>query len=533
MNPYITENNDTFYPTPKHLIEKMLNKIKDWRAVTTILEPSAGKGDLLAELMLKRGIEIDAIEIDPNLQYILKDKGFKLVHDDFLTYWTQKHYDLILANFPFNEGAKHFLKALQLQENGGAIIALINAETLKNQYTNERKLLYQKLMEYNADIEYLQDEFKNAERKTNVEVALVTVHIETKKQESFLFERLKKAHDEEYKDFTNTEIMHGDYIKAIISQYQFEIKIGLNIISEYKALTPYILNSIDDKYSHKILELKLTNKDCDDTMENGYIKQTRAKYWKVLFQNPKFTSKLTSNLQTELFNKVSKLKDYEFSEFNIMEIEAEIHRNTIKGVEDTILALFDKLSGDHSWYPETKKNVHYYNGWATNKAHKINNKVILPINGFSSWNYSGKTEWRFETYKISETISDILKTIDYLTGRTNIVRDVGSTLDTNKEKDNFKNIEFDYFTVDFFKKGTTHIKFKSQEIVDILNIYGARKRNWLPPHYGKVNYEDLSKEEQIIIDEFQGKKEYEKVMRNKKLYLFEAEKTLMIDMDNK
>ena len=36
-----------FYPTPESLVDKMINKV-DWSAVTSILEPSADKGDILA-----------------------------------------------------------------------------------------------------------------------------------------------------------------------------------------------------------------------------------------------------------------------------------------------------------------------------------------------------------------------------------------------------------------------------------------------------------------------------------------------------
>ena len=36
-----------FYPTPEALVDKMINKV-DWSDVTSILEPSAGKGDILA-----------------------------------------------------------------------------------------------------------------------------------------------------------------------------------------------------------------------------------------------------------------------------------------------------------------------------------------------------------------------------------------------------------------------------------------------------------------------------------------------------
>ncbi|MBQ7646990.1 MAG: hypothetical protein IJS94_06960, partial [Clostridia bacterium] len=67
-----------FYPTPPALINKMLEGI-DWKYVETILEPSAGKGDILRQIALKeattlyRGnrFDVDCIEIDPYLRQIL------------------------------------------------------------------------------------------------------------------------------------------------------------------------------------------------------------------------------------------------------------------------------------------------------------------------------------------------------------------------------------------------------------------------------------------------------------------------------
>ena len=55
-----------------------------------------------------------------------------------------------------------------------------------------------------------------------------------------------------------------------------------------------------------------------------------------------------------------------------------MNASIMKGVQETIISMFDKLTTEHTWYPECKKNVHYYNGWKTNIAHKVNYKVIIP-----------------------------------------------------------------------------------------------------------------------------------------------------------
>lgn len=90
-----------FYPTPQNIIDKMIFDL-DFTMIKSILEPSAGKGDIVDELRKKEQLyssaynkfsfDIDCIEIDKNLQYILKGKNYRVVHNDFLTYNTMKEY---------------------------------------------------------------------------------------------------------------------------------------------------------------------------------------------------------------------------------------------------------------------------------------------------------------------------------------------------------------------------------------------------------------------------------------------------------
>ena len=225
--------NSEFYPTPKPLIDKMLEEVDLWK-FDTILEPSAGKGDILREIARqedtyhRRGFDVDCIEIDPNLRQILKynfsesrenlicssireikdsrqynrDKGryepytaeqeakleayeaeketffsngIHIVFDDFLNFTTYKQYDLIIMNPPFSNGDLHLLKALEIQKRGGAIICLLNAETIRNPYTERRKHLVELLNQYGAQIEYIENAFSDSERRTDVEVALIKV----------------------------------------------------------------------------------------------------------------------------------------------------------------------------------------------------------------------------------------------------------------------------------------------------------------------------------------------------------------------
>lgn len=519
--------NAEFYPTPPILAHKMLRPV-NWRKVTCVLEPSAGKGDLADEIkaaykgyyrdMNETTLDIDCIEQDTNLQHILRGKGYRVVHDDFLTFHTYKQYDLIVMNPPFSVGDKHLLKAMELLSNGGQVICLLNAETLKNPYSATRQKLKQLLEEYSANIEYVEGAFSKAERKTGVEIAIVAVDVPKQKNAGFdsFYEHLKKAEKRKEKNIEAAaqEITFYDLIKNMEAEYVAEVETGIDLIEHYRAVSPYIKDSMDpdDHYKSPILELKIEGSSRHGLSINRFIEKVRMKYWSYLFSNSKFMGHLTSELQTSYRSMVEKLKDYDFSEYNIKIIMLEMNAKLNESIQDAIVAMFDRLTAEHSWYPESKKNKHYYNGWASNLAHKVNKKVILPCyEVFSPWNKE------FRSYQAIYYLRDIEKIFDFLDG--NMTRHVNLEHALSSAGNNPKNIKCKYFTVSFYKKGTVHIKFDNLELLDRFNIYVAQNRNWLPPSYGKQQYNAMTAEEKAVIDEFQGKEEYKKVYESYERYM--------------
>ena len=531
-----------FYPTPQSLVEKMLQGV-DWAYIQTILEPSAGKGDILREIAKKepygryskRNFDIDCIEIDPNLRQILKynfsderkrqfnerdeerytffEKGIHIVHDDFLTYNPFKRYDLIVMNPPFSNGDKHLLKALKMQEKGGAIICLLNAETIRNPYTETRKALVQQLERYNANIEYIENGFTQSERRTDVEIALIKVSIENVQEESDIYNRMKEA--EEYEDFDPevTGIEVSDYIKAAVNQFNVEVKSGLELIRQYRALVPYMSRSFGD--NTPILRLTdSSDRGYNSVSVNDYVQKVRLKYWNELLSNPKFIGKLTSKLQKEYQEKVSKLADYDFTEFNIYTLSTEMNSHIKTGIENEIIAMFDRLTAEHSYYPEFSKNRHYYDGWKTNSAYKIAKKVIIPCYGiFSQWDGQPRT------YDARKALEDIERILNFLDGHMTADVDSWSALESNFNNGITKNIEMKYFKATFYKKGPVHLTFTCPELIDRFNIYAAQNKNWLPPSYGKKSYKDMTADEKKVVDSFQGEKAYNEIMAKSVYYL--------------
>lgn len=526
-----------FYPTPQNIIDKMLCDL-DFSMIKSILEPSAGKGDIVEAIKKKEEIrsygynkykfDIDCIEADQNLQHILKGKNIRVVYNDFLTYSTMKEYDLIVMNPPFSNGCKHLLKALEMQKrNGGAIVCLLNAETLKNLCTNDRLDLQRKLTEYNAKIEFIQDAFLDAERKTAVEIALIKVQLPKIRKESFILEELRRAQDKrEFQTEESTQLIDGDFFKGIVNQYQLEVEAGIKLIKEYYAMQPFILSQFgkDEKTGETIqkggciISMKVSK---DGLSVNEYIKAVRRKYWTALFENKRFIGQLTNNLQRDFYNKVEELSNYDFSLFNIYQLKIDIQKKVVKGIEETIIQLFDELSHKYSYLDETSKNIHYYNGWKTNRAWIINKKVIIPLNGYYDLSYSWGG-FRPTRSDVVRKLQDIEKCFNYLDGGLTEAVDLEESLKFAEEYGETKNIQLKYFTVTFYKKGTCHITFNNDELLKKFNIFGSQHKGWLPPSYGKKAYKDMTAEEKAVVNEFEGEKEYSKVISNKEYYLFDG-----------
>jgi hypothetical protein len=207
-----------------------------------------------------------------------------------------------------------------------------------------------------------------------------------------------------------------------------------------------------------------------------------------------------------------------------MTIQEELIQETMRGVEETILKLYDDFSHKYHWADETSKNIHYFNGWKTNKSWKINKKVIIPLSGFDS--YDKRPSFK---YSVSSRLSDVTKIFDYLdSGRTYEVN-IDGELQLAQDRRQTAKIQLKYFTVTFYKKGTCHIEFTDLALLEKFNLYGCQRKGWLPPHYGKKRYKDMSAEEQEVANSFSGgETEYNKIYKQQEFYLVESNAPLLL-----
>lgn len=545
---FLPETDCQFYPTPSDVAGKLMAGV-DWKNVKAILEPSAGRGDLIefAKHRCEKGSfylhghrcsysvtldDIDCVEIDPNLQALLVGKGYRVVHDDFLTYHTRKRYDLILMNPPFSEGDMHLLHALELCENGGQIACILNAETIRNPFTNSRKALLKALHKHGASIRFMERGFSYAARRTNVDIALVNVNIPAANEDTSIWDNLKKAREEHLEANGLHEVAPANQVERLIREYDLLCSAGIQLMRIYNGVSDRILFSSKRDYNCPIIGLIVdgnkTDK-CGTGHINTFLRAARARYWRELFDLPELRQKMTSAMKDEYHSTVERMKDYEFSQFNIQQVVNQIMGQIVTGVEEAILKCFDKLSAEHAYHSDMQnENIHYYNGWKTNKAHYVNAKCIIPTWGCFARGYKPDKYGRYkdtleglDAHGCFQVLDDLEKTLDYLdkgeTPSTDLARALEIAATNGKTS-----LYCKYFMVTFYKKGTCHIKFHDQKIVDRLNIYVGRQRAWLPPAYGSVHYDQMDAESQRVVDEFQGREKYEAVINCPTDYIIET-----------
>ncbi|MCX8580111.1 DUF4942 domain-containing protein [Gilliamella sp. B3482] len=525
---HLPNNDNQFYPTPRKLATELFSMLtKDKSNYSYILEPSAGKGDLIkyfyddASTWGRRVFRFSCCEIDHNLSSILlniKNSGeryeyenlnLEIVGSDFLEFNSIENYDLIIMNPPFKNGDKHLLHALNYVVDG-EILCILNAETLKNPYTNNRILLNQKLNELNATIKYVDGGFSTSEseRKTDVEVALIHIKKEQDIEKIFSDEYEKMNYDIDLKDGSEVKnIKKHQSIDDMLLEYQdYQKRIMRTCETMFKAsygcrdlIHVSIGERLETAHSYSI-------KSIDQALRraNGIIKD---RYWRKLLDRKEFRDKLTTAEVNTFNNIIRRFSNMEFSRNNINTLYEYILKNGNDLFKNAIFALFDKITRKSSYYPEKSKNIYLFNGWKSNNGYKINSKFILIIQGWP------KT-WFHADYRVIEELDDIEKVFvyfnngiypeiklsqaytawydDYLAGKT-----------TNRNL-----FENSMFKVRLFQKGTMHFYVKDEALLRRFNVYVGRERTWLPPDYAMKTYNDCDSEEKRVIDEFEGEKQY-------------------------
>jgi len=489
------ESQNQFYPTPKAIAEKMIapylktyeRQYSGYNRTFTesylkidypVLEPSAGKGDLLDAICEVRGesrrnkSDLYAIELDPELRMILNEKDYTVLSADFLAYDDPLEFGFIIMNPPFNEADKHITHAWKFLKAGGELVALCNSETVRNPCDKTRQLLAN-LIDAHGTVEHLGACFANADRPTNVEISLIRLTKPEKEQEEIEFDA--SAFKRDYitdEEFSCNPLAHADYLTSLVAQYKSAEKLIIERQKLSKQLDFYLKGISDDYSSDKKAIAKVPLED--------EIYNLKGRFWNTVFNKAKIASKLTGSFKSDFEDFRRQQKNMAFSVENIQEMLLMFFANYEQIMLNCLVEIFDKLT---AFCEENKVHVE---GWKTNKGYKLNGKVIYPYGvRYDTYGKYGS----FKCYGTSEILTDIDKTLCWLEGKKyEEMQPWESTyraLDQQCDRANRGEVSYQdkfysrHFEMRMYKKGTLHLTFRDKKLLNEFNIKAAQGKKWI------------------------------------------------------
>lgn len=158
-----------FFPTPHSLILDMIAEAKIFPGMT-VLEPSAGKGDI-ADQLLGSDCKVTCIEHVQRLADICIAKGHETYCRDFLEE-SPEPFDRILMNPPFGNLADcdHVRRAWEWLKPGGRMVAIMSASST---FSARAEWFREWAIEIGAEVDNNEpDAFKSAWRSTSVRTVM-------------------------------------------------------------------------------------------------------------------------------------------------------------------------------------------------------------------------------------------------------------------------------------------------------------------------------------------------------------------------
>lgn len=473
--------NKNFYPTPKEVIELM--QIDCFGKI--VLEPSAGKGDIIDYLQSNGSKKVLFCEIEPDLKAICQSKA-EFITNDFLAVVREQvsHIDLIVMNPPFDKGAEHLLQAWNVAPDGCEIICLLNSATIDeyNQLMKRRELM--NIIKTYGNSQNLGNCFAQAERKTNVEVSVIKLYkpISEKKTDFDSF-----FTDEEDEAFGGQEgILQYNEIRSIVQMYvqsliyfdEFTIiQNKMNANNKHLGLQPFSV-----KVNHR--ENVVTKAD--------FATELQKKNWSHIFYLMKLDKYLTSKVKEDLNKFLESESKKPFTMKNIFKMV-----DVIIGTRETTLKNGLVQSIDN-FTRYTHENRYSIPGWKTNAGYMLNKKIIL--DRVSRENYDGS--FQLDSYGVSmSNLTDLMKVICFITGNNfdkieplsyascerdeagNIIADSKSYGRAKNDNNFVPGQWYNHYFFDFkiFKKGTLHLKFKDLKVWENLNREYAKIKGQVLP----------------------------------------------------
>lgn len=459
-----------FYPTPVAVIEQMIAGVDISGKV--ILEPSAGRGDIVSYMQQLGAKDVIACETHPELRQILGNKC-RLIAEDFLTVTAQmvSHVDLIIMNPPFSADEHHLLHAYTVAPPGCQVLALCNSTTLSNPYSAARKQLTV-IIEEHGGAQNLGDCFSTADHKTGIDVSLVRLTKDGKNYQhefsGFFLEADDQGTGEQgVMSYNSIRDLVNRYIEAVkIFDQQLEAAVRLN-----EMIGTFYRPPSDGRFSTTPFAI-MVSQDSRPVARVEFRKDLQKQAWLHVFRLMNMDKYATRGLLQDINKFVEQQTQIPFTMKNIYHmLEIVVGTNTSR-MDKALLEVFDNVTRHYD------ENRYHVEGWKTNSHYLLNEKFILGNITTPGWN--GQLDVRYSDWGNANYINDMVKALCWITGTNYDTLEHGTLQrwcsDVKPSWGEWH--RWTFFEIRGYKKGTMHFKFIDRDLWAQFNQHIARLKGY-------------------------------------------------------
>ena len=432
-----------------------------------------------------------AVELDPRHHANLRELGGQVLGYNFMDIQSLATVDQVIMNPPFAEGVRHVLHAWKCVYDA-EIVAIVNAETVRNPYSAERQTLVD-LIEKHGSVEFLQNQFvgDGVERETGVEIALIYLAKEPVSTFDIdsVVRGLKKGDDikglEIDPEISTALAMPENLVGNTYQRFLIAVEAARraaesNAVAEKASVEMGITleqmqaKGVGSDFRESAVSVRrAANADFQDRYQ-----ELKKKAWAQIIRSAFLTNKLSNQARRKVEAETETIYDLEFSIANVHGFLAGLYDSMGDIYADMVCGLFDTIVG------RSTDNVAFYKSWKSNERHRFGMRIrrtrfIIP-NFSVSWGAS-------LSYESEQFLADIDKVFGYLHG----VSEPYDGLVATFKKENCcggDRFSTQYFDFRFYKGAKTmHFYPKSQEIVEKLNRFVGARRQWLPNQMNEAN----------------------------------------------
>ncbi len=509
-----------FYPTPAALAARCWEKFTS-RHVRRLLEPSAGRGDLVPLDLRetrhgRRETEIDCVEIDISHHPTLRECGFRVIGLDFMDMTAEQGYAYshIVMNPPFRYGVDHVLHAWEILYEG-EIVAILNAETIENLFSEQRKHLARLIGEH-GDVEFADMAFSDdadALRTTDVRIAIVHMTKQgppvgevvgdllgdlKRRGDAFRGDRHALDSDGEVRcDIALQGVTHGEIESLVlVAMAATEARVdevrarhramhytGMLGLSPEALVAAGLRGSLEEcseeaaqnraaRAAQRAGDTAFRSRLASDIADAA--SEVNKAAWMSLFKRQAVTGKVSSQVAKSLSTQMDQFAQMQFNEKNIDLFIGGLLASAGSIIDQMMLDVFFGLLTYHTG------NAVFYRGWKSNDVHRIGmrlrkRRLILPR--MASYGHIDHSCLTF--------LSDIDKVfcmLDSTTWEPGCDGSLESLARDAHQHPNGTRLKGTYFDLRYYAGANTgHVFPRREDLVDRLNRVVGRLRQWLPP----------------------------------------------------